>query len=323
MNIAGARVWGRFLTWLDHQDAPEAYARLKRAPYGFEATGRLAPFFSKGRLDTERAEAAFARVAHRIRASRILFVPAVLSGIALKASRLRLVEYLTHQVRQLKDDGFDAEIADIDTGASVAANGARLAEILARHHCPTWIVTHSKGGLDTLEALVAHPDVRRFVDGWIAFQAPFQGSPIADVACTAPKARRIGTAALKLLGADPHAIFDLTTTARVRYLDQNASEIAQLVAEIPVMCVGTAARKGLMPAWPTVKWMEDRGLRNDGLVPVASTILAGAHYVLLDGMGHGDVATNHVFSRRKYEQIDLLKALFALMLERQASRVAA
>jgi len=323
VNIVGARAWGRLLTWLDHDKLPDAYARLKRAPFGHEDTGRLAPFFSGGRLDTGRAEAAFARVAHRIRASRILFVPAVLSGIALKTSRLRLVEYLTHQVRQLKDQGFDAEIADIDTGATVQANGARLAEILAQHHCPTWLVTHSKGGLDTLEALVLNTDVRRFVDGWVAFQAPFQGSPIADVACTAPKARRIGAAALKLLGADPQAICDLTTSARAQYLDANATQIAQLLADVPVMCVGTAVGKRLLPSWPTVKWMEERGLRSDGLVPVTSTILPGAHYVLLEGMGHGDVATNHLLFRRNYEQIDLLKILFALMLERQTSRVAA
>lgn len=323
MNAAGARAWGRLITWLDHEDAPDAYLRLKRAPIGCEDTGKLAPYFSGGQLDTGRAEAAFARVANRMRASRILFVPAVLSGIALKASRLRLVEYLTHQVRQLKDQGFDAEIADIDTGATVAANGARLAQILERQHCPTWIVTHSKGGLDALEALVAYPNVRRFVDGWIAFQAPFQGSPIADVACTARKARRIGAAAFRLLGADPRTICDLTTAERGRYLDENATEIAQLLADVPVMCVGTAVRKGLLPPWPTVKWMEQRGMRNDGLVPVTSTILPGAHYVLLDGMGHGEVATNHLLSRRKYEQIDLLKILFALMLERQTSRVAA
>ena len=322
MNTAGASVWGRLLTWLDHSDAPDAYLRLRRAPLGLEETGRLAPFFAKGELDPARTDAAFARVASRIRASRTLFVPAVLSGIALKASRLRLVEYLTHQVRQLKDDGFDAEIADIDTGASVRRNGARLAEILARQPRPTWIVTHSKGGLDALEALVAYPEVRRFVDGWIAFQAPFQGSPIADIACTAPRARRIGASALRLIGADPRAITDLTTAARAHYLDENAARIAQVLADLPVMCVGTAVRKGFI-SWPTVGWMEARGMRNDGLVPVTSTILPGAHYVLLEGMGHGEVATNRVLSGRKYEQIDLLKALFALMLAQATSRVAA
>ncbi|MBI3907988.1 MAG: D-amino acid dehydrogenase, partial [Pseudomonas fluorescens] len=62
----------------------------------------------------ETYKVAITRFDNRIRASRILFVPAVLSGIALKASRLRIVEYLTHQVRQLKDEGFEAEIAGFD-----------------------------------------------------------------------------------------------------------------------------------------------------------------------------------------------------------------
>ena len=325
MNAVGASVWGRLLTWLDHEAAPGGYPRLKRAPQGHEETARLAAFFSNGKLNSDRAEAAFKGVAHRMRASRVLFVPAVLSGIAMKASRLRLVEYLTHQVRQLRDDGFDAEIADIDTGASVAENGRRLAQILTQSHCPTWIVTHSKGGLDTLEALVSSPDARRFVDGWIAFQAAFHGSPIADVACTGSRARRIGAAALRLLGADLQAICDLTTAERARYLDDNAARIAQLVGDVPVMCVGTTSSAGLgfAPPWPTGRWMEGLGLKNDGLVPVTSTVLPGAHYVLLQGLGHGEVATNHILSGRKYEQIDLLKALFALMLERQMQRVAA
>ena len=181
MNAVGASVWGRVLTWLDHDSDAETYARLRRSPFAINDTERLSAFFAGEQLDAAKAEAAFKQVAHRIRATRILFVPAVLSGIALKASRLRIVEYLTHQVRQLKDAGFDAEIADIDTGATVAENGARLSQILAQHHCPTWIVSHSKGGLDVLEALITHPEVRRFVDGWIAFQAPFFGSPVADV----------------------------------------------------------------------------------------------------------------------------------------------
>jgi hypothetical protein len=320
MNLAGASVWGRLLTWLEHEQQDEGYGRLSRTPVAVDETPRLDAFLSKGQIDPAKAEAAFERVAHRIRASHILFVPAVLSGIALKASRLRLIEYLTHQVRQLRDKGFEASIAEIDTGAPVACNGARLAEIITESHRPTWIVTHSKGGVDVLQALIAHPEARRFVDGWIAFQAPFQGSPIADIASGTRRARRLSGAALKLLSADLEAIGDLRTDRRARYMDQHASEIANVVQDVPVMCVGTvcgssAAKGSLIPDWPTGRWMASQGLRNDGLVPVNSAILPGARYVELEGFGHGQVARNHIFSGRKLENVDLLKALFALMLE--------
>lgn len=324
MNPAGARAWGRLLTWLEHEAETDGLARLRRAPLASDDTALLDAFLEKGKLDTAKADRAFSRVSHRLRASHILFVPAVLSGIALKASRLRLVEYLTHQVRQLRDEGYDASIADIDTGATVVCNGDRLAEIVAARHCPTWIVTHSKGGLDTLQALVAHPEMRRYVDGWIAFQAPFQGSPVADVASGTMRARRISGAALRLLRADLSAIRDLSTDVRARYMDEHGAAIEQVLRDVPVMCVGTVGTgASLWPDWPTRRWMESQGLKNDGMVPVSSAILPGSRFVTLNGIAHGEIATGHVFSRRKVEHVDLLKVLFALMLERTASQAAA
>lgn len=324
MNLAGARAWGRLLLWLEHETAADAFARLKRTPLASDDTARLEAFFVEGKLDANKADAAFARVAHRLRASHILFVPAVLSGIALKASRLRLVEYLTHQVRQLRDQGFDAAIADIDTGATVQRNGERLAEILAARHCPTWIVTHSKGGLDTLQALVAYPETRRYVDGWIAFQAPFHGSPVADVASGTARARRISGPALRLLSADPAAIRDLSTDARARYMDEHAAAIEQVLRDVPMMCVSTVSDgRSMWPDWPTRRWMASLGLKSDGMVPANSAILPGSRYVTLGGFAHGEIATGHLLSKRKVEHVDILKTLFALMLDPGASRVAA
>ena len=70
--------------------------------------------------------------------------------------------------------------------------------------------------------------------------------------------------------------------------------------------------------------MDQLALANDGLVPLNSTILPGSRFVRLRALGHGQVATNHILSRRKFEHIDLLKALLALMLgERAPNKVAA
>ncbi|MCE9524045.1 MAG: hypothetical protein K8S25_16635 [Alphaproteobacteria bacterium] len=324
MNAIGASVWGRLLTWLDHPSPEDNYWRLRRMPHSRDETARLQELLGASKFDPARTDAAFKSVAHRLRASRILFVPAVLSGIALKASRLRLVEYLTHQVRQLRDEGFEADIAEIDTGARVEPNAERLAGIIATHHRPTWVVTHSKGGLDFLHTLVSHPELVRFVDGWISFQAPFMGSPIADVALGSPRARKISGAALKLLGADLAAIDDLRTDRRAHYMDEHQARIARIAEEVAIMCVGTVSgssvlKPSLTPDWPTGKWMDGLGLKNDGLVPVNSAVLPGARHVLLESLGHGQVATRHILSNRKFEHIDLLKALFAITLNTQAA----
>ena len=330
MNAVGASLWGRLLSWVDHRAPADDYWHLRRMPHARDETARLHELLGPGKFDAGRTEASFRRVAHRIGASRILFVPAVLSGIALKASRLRLIEYLTDQVRHLREEGFDADIAQIDTGATVGDNADRLAEVIVTHHRPTWVVTHSKGGLDFLHMLVTHPEAVRFIDGWISFQAPFMGSPIADVACGSRRARKISGAALKILGSDLAAIEDLRTDRRARYMDEHAARIARLADEIAILCVATTSGSSLLkpslaPDWPTGRWMDGLGLKNDGLVPVSSAVLPGARHVMLESLGHGEVATRRVLSSRKFEQVDLLKALFAVALnaESGATREAA
>ena len=298
--------------WLDHASPEDGYWRLKARPSRDESA-RLATLLEG---HAALADAEFRRIAHRIRASRILFVPALFGGAALKASRLRLVDYLTDQVRHLRDEGFEADIAEIDTAERVERNGARLAEIVEAHHRPTWVITHSKGGLDFLHALVERPEITRFIDGWIAFQAPFWGSPVADVACGSARAGRISGRALNVIGRNLDLIADLRTDHRAAYMDQRIAQVAAIARDVPVMCVATTSGKALdrswRPVWPTARWMDRLGLKNDGLVPVGSAVLPGARYVMLDDLVHGEVAARRVLSNRKYDHVDLLKALFAL-----------
>lgn len=298
------------------------YSRLRRIASNQDETAALMQFFDRGRLNSDRLDPAFRSVARRLRAARILFVPALLSGVAMGASRLRLVDYLNHQVRQLKDEGFDAQVVDIDTGASVVANSRMIADLLNAEHRPTWLVTHSKGGLDTLAALLSYAETRRFVEGWIAFQTPFYGSPTADVACGRTNAHRIAGAALRLFQSDVQSVCDLRTDLRARFMDARANEIAALVEQVPIMCVGSTVRSMW---WPTGRWMDRLGLANDGLVPAGSTVLPGAKYVMLEGLAHGEADNRSLFSRQVFEHVDLLKALLALMLNgnNKANRTAA
>lgn len=314
MNAVGASVWSRLLTWLDHAPPEDGYWRLKARPSRDESA-RLTALLEG---HAAQADADFRRIAHRIRASRILFVPALFSGVALTASRVRLVDYLTEQVRHLRDEGFEADIAEIDTADRVERNGEHLARIVEAHHRPTWVITHSKGGLDFLHALVERPDLKRFIDGWIAFQAPFWGSPVADIACGEGRAGRISGRALQLIGRNLDLIADLRTDHRAAYMDQRIAQVAAVSREVPVMCVATTSGKALTrswrPVWPTARWMDGLELKNDGLVPVSSAVLPGARYAVLDGLVHGEVAARRVLSNQKYDHVDLLKALFALTL---------
>jgi hypothetical protein len=121
--------------------------------------------------------------------------------------------------------------AAFDTSESVAHNAAAILEFLRHTDKQVVIVSHSKGGLDTLDALLQAPDLwGDTVAGWVALQAPFYGSPVADPAPSA-----INAVLLSAVGGNGQSLDDLKTTTRATYMDAHEAQIAELTATIPII----------------------------------------------------------------------------------------
>ena len=65
---------------------------------------------------------------------------------------------------------------------------------------------------------------------WVALQAPFAGSPIADGVASQDLLRWPSEVALELFGDDGQSLHDHRMDVRGAYLDENAEEIAEIVA---------------------------------------------------------------------------------------------
>ena len=101
------------------------------------------------------------------------------------------------------------------------------------------IVSHSKGGLDTLDALL-RPEASDLlgdtVVGWVALQAPFYGSPVAD-----PAPSVINDVLLSALGGNGESLDDLKTAGRETYMaarvvdNPAAPDIGDITSAIPVI----------------------------------------------------------------------------------------
>ena len=133
--------------------------------------------------------------------------------------------------------------AGFSTQQGVVANGRAIAGVLTRLRGQNVrrvvIVTHSKGGLDTLEALTTNESLWNApVVGWVALQAPFFGSPVAGPPADSAIAQNALLAgARQALGRVmplAQAFDDLTPGSRSAYMDQKASAIARLTAAVPV-----------------------------------------------------------------------------------------
>jgi pimeloyl-ACP methyl ester carboxylesterase len=118
-----------------------------------------------------------------------------------------------------------------DTSESVEHNAAAILGFLRTTHKKIVIVTHSKGGLDTLEALLDAPELwGKTVVGWVALQAPFHGSPLAD---SSPPA--VSDLLLSAVGGNGQSVEDLKTVTRRPYMEANEDRIAKLTARIPTI----------------------------------------------------------------------------------------
>lgn len=145
---------------------------------------------------------------------------------------------------------FDAEgiayknLSDVsesfDTSESVQHNAAAILEFLRNTDKQVTIVSHSKGGLDTLAALLDAPDLwGDTVVAWVALQAPFHGSPVADPAPSA-----INALLLSAVGGNGQSVDDLKTAIRAPYMAINAVPIAELTASIPIISAHSTYEAG-------------------------------------------------------------------------------
>ena len=181
----------------------------------------------------------------------------------------------------------ETRVVPLPTGDPVARNAARLAEVLAGDERPALLIGHSKGGLESLAALM-DPTARSRCRAFLALQSPFFGSPVADALVAARTLHRAAGMALQALKlGSGEGLRDLTTTVRRAWMAQHAAQIAALIARIPVLTAATRLDADCHPAdrryLPLVRWVEKRGGPNDGLVTVESALLPGAMHEVLPG----------------------------------------
>lgn len=287
-------------------------AGARDVSHEWQALGR------NGKLDAKRVDAAYATVLDELRGYKVVVVPSYLSSLLIDAGALGLTDYFRAPIEALKADGIEAEIAPVDTEESVAENGRRLATYIGASKRPVCIISHSKGGLDTLEFLLhAKPEIRRQVACWVVLQSPFAGSPVADLIVDEDWTRGIAEPVLRALGGSGKSIDDLTVDVRTQYMSEYAQYIESISKSFPIIALATYLDETETPSLhmvPTHRWMNKNGIKNDGLVPLSSAILPGARYVVIPGLDHTDPVASKPFLGNPIDRILLWKSLLYLAL---------
>lgn len=234
------------------------------------------------------------RLAALLAGHRILFCHGLLGEVADRLHPFGL-DYMHTQADWLRRLGLAVQVVRLRTGAPVGVNAGRIAAAIAADPRPAVLVGHSKGGLDALAALL-RPGTAARCRGFIALQAPFHGSPMAD-AIYGRRPLRLAAHRLMRLAriGTGRGLRDLTTPVRLAWMNDRAAAIEALVGTLP--CVALATMLDRRWRWqeavflPLARWMECQGAGpNDGLVSVESARLPGAGLLVSEG-GHRALVT--------------------------------
>ncbi|MBU8538552.1 lipase family protein [Falsiroseomonas tokyonensis] len=230
-----------------------------------------------------------AALAERLAGSRVLLCYGLLGEVIAGLAPVGL-DYMGAQLAWLRGLGMPVQVVKLPTAAPVGVNAGRIAAALLADSRPAILVGHSKGGLEALDALL-RPGMAARCRGFIALQAPFLGSPVADALLAR---RRVlmavhHLARLSRLGTG-RGLRDLTTATRQAWMGAHAAQVAALLAALPVATLASDIEQAgdwrELAYRPLARWMRAQGAGpGDGLVPVASALLPGARQRLLPG-GH-------------------------------------
>ena len=255
--------------------------------------------------------------------------------------------YFEDQLRWLRQRRFGYHLmGDRDTGfsgsGSTVSNAAAIHKRIVTDYGsdprPYIIISHSKGGLDTLAALLGYPDLYRQgkVVGWIALQTPFSGTPLADW-LAAPLGlpvfdRLDDRTRLPLPVTDMAVLADLGSKPRRRYLAEHAVGIRDLLQQLPVLSFGSWLGEARQPGrWSSLMLIQDMisalaGVRSDGVIPLDSTVLridgrVLNPYIAVKGLDHYVPVSYSVPllgadppGFRKFDRVQFLRSLLAVWL---------
>jgi protein tyrosine phosphatase (PTP) superfamily phosphohydrolase (DUF442 family) len=256
----------------------------------------------------------------KLRKYKVILVPGFLSDQISRLDFLPDFEWkssppFSRQIEWLKKEEVEYEYLQIATQKSIEFNLPAIRKALSESEKPVIFFTHSRGGLDVLEVLLtADRKQKAKVRGWVAFQSPFQGTPMADQFLLNPALQWTADNLLHIVQGDLQCVKDMSSFERKAYLKRQEQELQQLLARIPVLSLGTwkPNLKGIDTSLEIQRdFLERLGYETDGLIPWQSAILPGSNYVFLKGVDH--TSTIHSESLGAMDSVLLAKSFFKIL----------
>jgi hypothetical protein len=239
-----------------------------------------------------------------LRRYQVLLVPGYLSDLN--------PDHFADHMRWLASIGVEHKKLAIRSGHSVDINSAVIVAAIRASAKPVILIAHSKGAVDTLDALLTEPSLRSKVAGWISLQGPYFGSPVADKLLDGTLLNPLFAAViLGFFGGTRDSALGLTTAASQAYYRARTPAIGQLLRDVPAVAFASIIESAPGANANTVLYIPHEmlardGIRNDGLVPLDSAVLPGMDFIKVSNVDHIAPVTS---AQQPFDRVRMTKAL--------------
>jgi len=226
----------------------------------------------------------------------IYFIPGLFSG----PIHYVFGTYFVDQFTYLKSLGKDYEMLPINTENSVSDNAVFIKNFIEDKSGLTFI-THSKGGLDLLDALITYPEMRSKIKKIVFIQAPFYGTPLVNLVKKNLSLKLMAMTAFKLSKGKWNTLDEISILKRKEYMEHYALEIKEVLEEMDITSIGSVVdytkTKTTSLLYPLIKYLKSIGMEGDGVVPLESTKLTGAVNLRVEGIDHSSMVVKRTIQK--------------------------
>ena len=259
----------------------------------------------------------------RLKLYRVLFVPGIFSNQIRSLKQIPNVEkwgdYFDDQMFWMMVNDVDYEFVQIQSEQTQTYNAELIRRAIQDSSKPVIIFAHSKGSLDTLEALLlSDTSLRSKVRGWISLSSPLQGTPLADAFIQSPVVKYLVQQSLSSIGGDIGSVESMTLEARKEYMKKNAKEIQKISESMPIISFANWKKNESGKVDSSLEllrnFIDDKGYENDGAVPWRSAVFPGSNYIVYEGVDHIAVIKDDFLT--SFDRFQMTEALFKILLKR-------
>ena len=207
-------------------------------------------------------------------------------------------DYFATNIARMRALGLDAEIIETDPLGTSQANANKIKAAILPLEKPVVLLGHSKGAVDSIEALTNSSQLREKVPCLVVMQAPYSGSAVADWFISHPWLYTTTVTLARFL--NPWRLLRTNPLFRHRTARELSNECRGSLCGAPPLLdgvkifsvVSSLSEKTLMGplirlAWRTVKALT--GQDNDGLIVPEQGIVPGWPFAIIPHASHMDM----------------------------------